>query len=285
MKTVLVTGTLGLSRLIADRFQSEPEFSTLMLDLWTDDWKQTDFPRYDSIVHVVGVTPQSIKNDEDYERINVRLTEELAKRAKAAGVKQFVFISSMAVYGTEQQMDPVAGTVTETTPCAPNSEYGQSKLQAEQLLNGMQDDAFSVVHIRVPSIYGEGKTTYLDQYRYLADKLPVIPDAFRGRYKSILCVKNLCELIFLIVKENATGVFCPDDGEISATMLCRAIYPRKKLSRLLGRGMELILKKNERIRDYYGAICYSRQLANCFDGRYRVLDFREAVRRCYSENH
>lgn len=281
MKTVLVTGTLGLSKLVADRFASDAEFTVSMLDLWGDDWKTADLSGYDSIVHIVGVTPQSIKNETDYEKVNVVLTEELAKRAKAAGVGQFVFISSMAVYGAEQNMDPLAGTVTENTPCRPNSEYGKSKLRAEELLDALKDQNFSVASIRVPSIYGKGRTIYLDQYRYLADKLPVIPDAFRSCYKSALCVENLCELIFLIVKENAAGVFCPDDGEISAVAFCKAIYPQKKTSRLLGIGMELLLKKNERIRDYYGAVCYSRALANCFDGAYRVKSYQEEIADAY----
>ena len=123
----------------------------------------------------------------------------------------------------------------------------------------------------------------MDQYRYLANKLPLIPDAFRGRYKSAICVDNLCELIFLIVKENAEGIFCPDDGDISTTMFCKAIFPRKKTSRFLGLILQLFLRSNERIRDYYGAVCYSRDLANCLDGRYRILDFEQAVQQCYSE--
>ena len=283
MKSVLITGTLGLSKLVADRFGFNPNYKTSMLDLWGDDWKNSDFSGYDALVHVVGVTPQSAKSDADYEKVNVLLTEELAKRAKAAGVKQFVFISTMAVYGIEQQMDPLAGTVTDKTPCNPTSEYGKSKLRAERLLDAMRDKTFSVAHIRVPSIYGKGRTLYLDQFRYLADKLPLIPDAFRGRYKSAISVENLCELIFLVVNESADGIFCPDDGEISATMFCKAIYPRKRTSRLLGLGMELFLKKNERIRDYYGAVCYSRQLADCFDGKYRIKPYEEEIENAYKD--
>ncbi|MBO4213224.1 MAG: NAD-dependent epimerase/dehydratase family protein [Clostridia bacterium] len=281
MKKVLVTGTLGLSKLASDRFAAESDFSASNLDLWGDSWKSADLSGYDALIHVVGVTPGSAKSDEDYENVNVKLTEELAKRAKAAGIRQFVFISSMAVYGVEQRMNASDGTVTENTPCHPTSEYGKSKLRAEEILSAMSDETFSVASIRVPSIYGKGRTEYLDQFKYLADKLPRIPDAFRGLYKSAICVDNLCELIFLIVKNGSDGVFCPDDGEISTVMFCRAIYPQKKLSRFIGKGIEILLGKNERIRDYYGAVCYSRSLADCFGGKYRVKDYKEEIAKAY----
>ena len=98
----------------------------------------------------------------------------------------------------------------------------------------LESDEFKIAIIRVPSIYGKGKTEYLDQYKYLADKLPVMPYAFSNHYKSAIYVDNLCELVYLTIKDDYAGLICPDDGAFSAVDYCSAIYPSKKKSKLLG---------------------------------------------------
>ena len=109
----------------------------------------------------------------------------------------------------------------------------------------------------------------------------MIPRAFEDRYKSAICVDNLCELIYLIVASQSSGVFCPDEGQISAVDFCSAIYPNKKKSKLLGKLIELFLKNNARILDYYGAVCYDKTLANALDGKYRVLDLEKTIKKAY----
>ena len=168
----------------------------------------------------------------------------------------------------------------EFAACLPQPA-AEKLLQAEQALEKLSDESFSVAIVRVPSIYGKGKTEYLDQYRYLAQKLPFIPVAFDDHYKSAICVENLCELIALIIRNDAKGVFCPDDGLYAAVDFCSAIYPEKKRSRLFGRLMEIFLGRSERILDYYGTVCYSKELSDIFEGQYRIKSFKEAVRSSY----
>jgi UDP-glucose 4-epimerase len=187
----------------------------------------------------------------------------------------------MAVYGMEQRMDDVSGAVTSSTPCKPTSEYGISKLRAEEYLRLLESELFAISVVRVPSIFGRGKTEYLDQFKYLADKLPVIPIAFQNLHKSMIYIDNFCELIHLIIKKCYSGVVCPDEGEISTVDICRAIYPNRKTSVVIGKLMEIILKNNERIRDYYGAIHYDTHMSNVFNAEYRVVPFREAVKISY----
>jgi predicted oxidoreductase len=73
-----------------------------------------------------------------------------AKKAKAEGVKQFVYLSSMAVYGLEQQMDINMGTVKEATPCKPKSDYGKSKFMAEESLKRLKTDYIDVFLLHRP---------------------------------------------------------------------------------------------------------------------------------------
>ena len=282
MKKVLITGKNGSLSVAVSDYLNQKEFCAAeRISLRDDQYLSEDFSDADAVVHIAGVTPQNAKSQKDYYAVNTELTKRLAEKCKKDGVKQFIYISSMAVYGVAQSMDKEKGTVRENTPLAPQSEYGDSKLRAEQALDHLKDESFSVAVIRVPSIYGKGKTEYLDQYRYLAQKLPFIPVAFDDHYKSAICVDNLCELISLIIKNESKGLFCPDDGLYSAVDFCCAIFPGKKRSKSFGRMMETFLKNNGRILDYYGTVCYAEDLSNAFGGSYRIKNFKDAVRAAY----
>ncbi len=281
MIKVLVTGKNGnISTAIADYLSDKKDFYAEQTSLRGEKWKQTDFSSFDVAVHVAGIVPKSGVKPEDFYEINYKLTEDFALKAKECGIKQFVYISSMAVYGLEPQTSSYKGTVTGETPCNPLSDYGKSKLLAEESLKKIEADGFKVTVIRVPSIYGVGKTEYLDQYKHLAEKFRKIPQAFTKNYKSMIYIDNLCELIYLAIENGYCGTICPDDGEISAFDICKAISPNKKVSKIQGLLLTL-LKNNARIKDYYGAVCYSKELTEIFDGKYRVCDFKEAIRKSY----
>lgn len=282
MQNIIVTGANGkLSCKAADWLKGKNVFGVEQLSL-RGDWQNHDFADTYGIVHIAGITPQNAKAESDYKKINYELTRELANKAKTDGVKQFVFISSMAVYGACQSIDPKKN-IDENTPCSPNSDYGKSKLKAEEYLKGLRDENFRVCIIRVPSIFDGEKNEYIEQYKYLADKLPVIPKCFINNYKSFIHSDNLCELIYLAIEADFDGIICPHDGKISAFDICSAIYPKKPKSRVFGLAVELFLKNNPRISDYYGAICYSENLTDVFDGKYRVTDSLNAIRKMYEK--
>lgn len=168
MKRILVTGKNGsISTAVADYLRDKNEYVVEQVSVRGESWKNRDFAGVDSIVHIAGVTPQNAKSTEDYYQINAELTKALAEKSKADGVKQFVYISSMAVYGIEQSMDTAKGTVTKDTEPNPTTVYGKSKLMAEKYITPIEDDYFRVAIIRVPSIFGKGKMEYIDQYKYL----------------------------------------------------------------------------------------------------------------------
>ena len=281
---ILVTGKNGsLSVAVSEYLQQKADCSAKRISVRDDAFPGVDFTTADVVVHIAGVTPQNIKSPQDYETVNVQLTKKLANRCKQDGVKQFIYISSMAVYGAAQSMDCEKGTITADTLPNPVTDYGKSKYAAEKTIETLRDQRFSVAIIRVPSIYGKGKTEYIDQYRYLSEKLPFIPAAFEEHKKSAICTENLCELIYLMIVNKADGIVCPDDGPYSTVDFCTAIHPQKKKNRLFGKLMELFLKNNSRILDYYGTICYSQEIASVYDGKYRVKDFKEAIRLSYEE--
>lgn len=283
MKKVLVTGKNGdLSRAVSAWLISRGLIAE-NYSLRGDAWKREDFSSYDSVVHIAGRVPKEGVKTEDFYKINTDLTREFAQKVKADGVKHFIYISSMAVYGKEPAIDKKLGLVTIDTPCEPTSDYGKSKLLAEKALQEIEDDNFTVARIRVPSIYGKGKTEYLEQYKHLNDKFKKIPVAFKDRYKSIIYIDNLCELLYFVISEKSSGVICPDDGQYSAYDICKALAPEKKSSVLMGIAFNLIGWKSDRIRDYYGAISYDISLSNVFDGNYRIVALQEAVDKSYEK--
>ena len=90
-------------------------------------------------------------------------------------------------------------------------------------------------------------------------------------------------MIYLAIDSDYDGTICPDDGRFSTFEICSAIYPEKPKSRLLGLIIELVLKNNLRIEDYYGTVCYDETSTDIFDGRYRVTDTLNAIRKIYEK--
>lgn len=276
MQKVIVTGEKGALSLAVANALRESGLEVENLGLRGDAWKQRSFSGCRAIVHIAGIVPKPGVAAEDFYRVNTNLTKELAAKAKADGVAQFVYISSMAVYGVAPSFNKRKGVVSRITFCSPKSDYGKSKYFAEQAAESFKDDSFRVAVLRIPSIYGVGKTEYFETYRCFLGNLKKIPVAFRKQYKSILCVENLCRLIELVVQNQAEGVFCPDDGKISAFDLCRALMPEKKTSRLLGILVRL-LWWNRRVKEYYGSVCYDPELTGVFNGAYRVCDYQTMI--------
>ena len=276
MPKVIVTGEKGALSLAVAAALRESGMETETIGVRDDAWKQRSFAECATVVHVAGVVPKPGVSAEDFYRVNTDLTKALAAKAKADGAKQFVYISSMAVYGIEPSLNKKTGVVRRDTVCAPTSDYGKSKLLAEQGLEALKDESFRVAVIRVPSIYGIGKTEYFETYRYFVGRFKKIPKAYTGHYKSIICVENLCRLISLIIQNGSEGIFCPDDGKISAVDLCRALMPEKKTSRLLG-ALVCLFGWNRRVKEYYGSVCYDSELTNVFGGAYRVCDYQTMI--------
>ncbi len=275
---ILVTGKNGqLSNAVFGWLQNKNKYEIETVSLRGNDWRNLSYEQFDCVVHVAGIVPRQGVAEQDFFKINAELTAQFAKKAKKDKVKHFIYISSMSVYGMGPELKAQKGCITSDTPCNPTSAYGKSKLMAEKALMELEDESFTVSIIRVPSIYGQGKLEYINQYKHLGGKFKKIPVAFQKKYKSFINAENLCELIFLLVESKQSGVVCPDDGQYSAYDICCKLYPNKKKSRLLGLLMEKIAFKSRIIKNYYGAIYYDKELTKVFDGKYRVCSLEQAI--------
>ena len=179
------------------------------------NWKERDFSKYDTVFHVAGIAHADVGNvSEDvkqkYYQVNTDLTLEVANKAKEARVKQFIFMSSMIIYsGCDTKH------ITKDTKPKAENFYGDSKLQADLKLQEMNDESFKVVVVRPPMIYGKGSKGNYPQLAKLATKLPVFPIVDNKR--SMLHIDNLCEFIKLMIDNEESGVFFPQNDEYTNT--------------------------------------------------------------------
>ena len=153
MKKILITGANSYIGMCFERYMKNyDEYTTETLDMINPQWEKKDFSSFDTIYHVAGIAhrKETEENAQLYYDVNRDLTIRVAEKAKKEGVKHFVFLSSMSVYGVEE------GVITRETPPAPKSNYGKSKIQAEEKLNELADENFKVAIMRPPMVYGDG---------------------------------------------------------------------------------------------------------------------------------
>ena len=196
------------------------------LDMQSPSWKEYDFSKYDSILHLAGIVHQkeTESNRELYFKVNRDLAFETAKKAKEAGVKQFIYFSTMSVYGL------LTGVIDKNTPENPTNAYGKSKLEGEKLIKSIEDDKFKVAIVRPPMIYGEGCKGNYQTLCKIVDFSPIFPDFPNQR--SLISIENLCNFLFDIIKNENQGLFLPQNPEyISTTSLVKKIanYKGKKI--------------------------------------------------------
>jgi len=171
----------------------------------------------------------------EFRRVNVDGTLNLALQAAAAGVKRFIFISSVKVNG---EGTPLGIPYTADSAASPVDEYGISKLEAETgLLEIAAKTSMQVVIIRPVLVYGPGvKANFLSMMRVVEKGIP-LPFGRINNKRSLLSLDNLVDFIFhcMIHPAAANQVFLVSDGEdLSTTELLRKIASAMgKKSRLL----------------------------------------------------
>ena len=158
----------------------------------------------------------------EFRRVNVQGTLNLARQAVAAGVRRFVFVSSIKVNGEATQL---GRPFTAGDAPAPLDAYGVSKMEAEQGLRGVAaQTGMEVVIIRPPLVYGPGvKANFAAMMRWLRRGVPLPLGAIHNQ-RSLVALDNLVDLIVTCLTHPAAGnqTFLVSDGEdVSTTELLR----------------------------------------------------------------
>ncbi len=231
MKKVFITGADGfvgkhLQRVLKDKNIS---FVAGNRALYGDMSEQSKWGQFlidcDSVVHLAARVHVMNETETDpliaFRKYNVKATIELAKAAKSAGVKRFIFISSVKVNGEETFDRPF---FSNDIP-APQDPYGISKAEAEkELLKLHEENVFEVVIIRPPLIYGpDVKANFENLMKVVSKNIPLPFGAVKNK-RSLVSVYNLADLIVTCLNHPSAGgkiFLVSDDNDLSLTDLIR----------------------------------------------------------------
>lgn len=247
-------------------------------------WKKTDFAKYDVVVDVTGIAhvDQGSVNGaqaSEYKRVNAQLALETACLAKEARVRQFIYLSSMIVYGDSAPLGESCVISGNTKP-APASAYGASKLQAEQGLLAMEDDHFTVAIVRPPMVYGPGCKGNYPKLAKLAKWSPVFPKVENCR--SMIYIDHLCELLRLIIDGCDGGIFMPQNREqVNTGQMVQLIGRVHHAPVLLLPGFDgllrLLAKKVSLVNKVFGNFAYASDMGDYYGGTYQLYSFAETI--------
>ena len=202
------------------------------------DWSQA-LADVDAVIHCAArvhvMHEQAADPLAEFRRANVEGTLRLAQQAVAAGVRRFVFVSSIKVNG-EQTLPGQAYRADDVLDAT--DPYGISKREAEdELLALAAETGLEVVIVRPPLIYGPGvKANFLSMMRWLQRGVP-LPFGAIGNRRSLVALDNLVDLLVVCLTHPAASGqrFLVCDGEdLSTTELLR------RLSAALGRTARLL---------------------------------------------
>lgn len=285
MKHVLIAGAGSYIGTYVEAYLSrwQDQYWVDTLDMRGETWRERSFAGYDAVFHVAGIVHrEKTKNDprqwELYRRVNTDLAIETARKAKAEGVGQFLFMSSESVYGLTA---PVGKTlvITKDTPIQPADSYGLSKWEAEKGLTALARGGWKLAILRPPMVYGKGCKGNYRRMAKLAVSSPVLP--WVSNRRSMLYIENLAEFVRLLLEDEAEGVFCPQDREYVNTsdMLLRIAQANGKHP-VTVRGITWALKLLHPITaaadKAFGSLCYDMELSQ-YPRDYRVKDFQDAI--------
>lgn len=294
-KKVLISGAgsyIGQSFIQYAKKHYPANFEIEELDMTDAAWRDKDFSEYDVVYHVAGIAhadvgkvSEEIKSE--YYEVNTGLAVEAAEKAKREGVKTFVFMSSMIVYGDSAPYGQQK-VIDETTVPKPANFYGDSKLQADVAVRELANDTYKVIVLRPPMIYGKDSKGNYRTLAKLAKKLPVFPNVDNER--SMLYIENLCEFLcqVMLLKpyHRNSVVLLPQNGKWTKTsdmveMIAKAsgkkITELKCLAPAVWIGSKMPGKIGGLVNKAFGNNCYDKQIS-CYDGlKYQVTSAKKSV--------
>ena len=219
MKKLLITGSNGfVGSYFIHKYKDKYDIKTF--SFLKDDINALDCSDVDVVFHLSALVHQmGGASAEEYERVNVSQTLELAIKAKERGVKHFVFMSTVKVYGEETE-----SKYTEDSICHPEDEYGKSKLKAELELQKLEDDNFNISIVRTPIVYGYGVKANIKSLVNLVNKISILPFGKIKNKRSMVYIGNLCHLVDVVIEQEKAGIFLASyDEPLSTSRLIELI--------------------------------------------------------------
>jgi len=275
MKKILITGANSYIGTSFEKYMKNwsDDYQIDTLDMTSDNWKEFNFSNYEIVFHVAGIAHRKPhENGESiYFAVNRDLAFETCKISKGKGVKHFIFVSSMSVFGV------VSGNINDETVPNPKNPYGKSKLEAEVLILNCQDKQFNVSCIRPPMVYGyDCKGNYIKLSK-IAKKCIVFPDFNNNR--SMIYIDNLSEYVRQVIENRQYGILHPQNSDYVNTSdmvsLIAKVNKKKiikiKLPKIIIRVLNISL-----LQKVFGTLVYDKSLST-FDFSYNCVSFEESI--------
>ncbi len=284
MKRILITGA---GSYIGTSFENWVEqfpykYSVDTIDMKDGTWKEKSFRGYDAVFHVAAIVHVKENDTNLYSKVNRDLALAVAEKAKQEGVGQFIFLSTMGVYGTE------TGHIRQDTIPTPKTPYAKSKYEAEKLLQEIVKGDLKVAILRPPIVYGKDCRGNYPRLATMALKLPLFPHIDNER--SMIYIDNLSEFIRLLIENDIDGLLFPQNKEYVRTsemvkLIAKAHGKDIKLTRLFNPGVFLGLGISETVRKVFGSFTYDMgmpggpgMLVNGQRLDYETVTFEESIR-------
>lgn len=250
------------------------------ITLKDNDWQNKDLSQYKVIICLAAIVHRYKKrcNADTYNTVNCELIYKLACKAKTENVSQFIFMSTMGVYGEDGAVYK-ACEIDEGSCCKPNSAYEVSKFAAENALLSLQSVHFHLAIIRAPFIYGPGCPGNYLRVRRFALRFPVFPHYKNSR--SMLFIENCSEFIRLLIDSMGHGIFFPQDRELMCTAdMVKQIARQHGKQIYLCNGLQWIIYLFgwlPIIKKVFGNLTYKKSLSDHFNGQYQVISTNKAI--------
>ena len=282
-KKILITGANSYIGMSFEKWLSQwpDEYSVETVDMLDGSWRDQSFAGYDVVFHVAGIAHVSADPSKEdlYYKINRDLAIETAEKAKADGVKQFIFMSSAIVYGDPAPIG-ICKIITRNTPVSPTNFYGDSKVQAEIGLQNLVSKNFKIVILRPPMIYGKGSKGNYPVLTKIAQCVPVFPQVDNER--SMLYVSNLAEFTRLMIVNEEEGIFWPQNAEYSNTselVKMIATVHGKKVALVPGFqwSLKFISRITRLVNKAFGNLVYEHSISKYKD-EYRLYSLSDSIR-------
>lgn len=262
----LVKPTLDCEYRFIDKLDSTTSWYDLLRDI-------------DVVIHCAAIMPTKKKSRSDIDKakeVNEAASLNLAQHAMQQGIKHFIFLSTMSVYGLN------TGHITASTPLNPNTPYGQSKAKAENALKALSSEEFVVTIIRPPMVYGPNcKGNFKALYK-IANIAPIFPKVNNKR--SAIFIDNLSAFIKIIIDNKIEGTLFPQNSEYlntseAVSLLAKASSKKVYISKLAGFGINL-LKPSPIIQKAFGSLTYDPNLpGGPNDLEYNIVNFKDSVKK------
>ena len=288
MKKVLITGENSyIGKNFAERAEKfhSSEIRVETLDMHGEKWREKNFSGFDAVFHVAGIAhsdsgKESEEEKKRYFAINRDLAVKTAEKAKKDGVKQFIFMSSMLVYGSEYSR------INKNTEPKPVLCYAQSKWQADEKIRELSDENFFVSIMRPPMIYGKNCKGNYPLLSKIAKISPVFPNYKNER--SMCYIENFCEFVCQVIIKNLSGIFFPQNSEYVQTSemvktIAKVAEHKIFVSRIFNflvyiAGYIKPFRIAERVNKAFSTLTYDKSMSE-YDFDYRVSDFETSIKK------